>query len=56
VGLILPVLGHLYEYCHIIGNAIGGFKAKALGCKMVCLSNDAIMICIEELSELGCRA
>jgi hypothetical protein len=35
MGLMLPVLGHLYEeYCHI-GDAIGGFKGKTLGCKAV---------------------
>jgi hypothetical protein len=49
MGLILLVLGHLYENCHINGDAIGGFKAKTLGCKVVCLLNDVIMICFGEL-------
>jgi hypothetical protein len=49
MGLILLVLGHLYEYCCITGDAIGGFKAKTLGCKVVYLSNDVIMICFEDL-------
>jgi hypothetical protein len=52
-GIHVACLGTIYKYCHIIGDAIGGFERKMLGFKIVyqiqSLLQDVIMMSFEEL-------